>query len=83
VALRGLPGNGPVGLLIGAACYLLGPLGVTMAFNVPLNNRLAAAAAGEAGSAWPAYVVVWLRWNHVRTAIGTAGIAALGWGLSH
>ena len=69
-------------LLAGAACYLLGPLGVTMAFNVPLNDRLAATAAQDAASAWPAYVTAWLRWNHVRTAIGTVGIAALGWGLA-
>ena len=83
VAWRGLPAVGAWGLLIGAACYLAGPLGVTMACNVPLNNRLAATAAGQADAAWPAYVTEWLRWNHLRSAIGALGIAALGWGLAN
>jgi uncharacterized membrane protein len=82
VAVRGLPSHGALALLVGAAAYLVGPFGVTMAFNVPLNNRLAAAAPSEAASVWPAYVAAWLRWNHVRTAIGAVGIAALGWGLA-
>ena len=81
VALRGLPAPGAAWLLAGALLYLLGPLGVTVAFNVPLNNRLAGAAASEADAVWPAYVVAWLRWNHLRTVIGAAGIAALAWGM--
>ena len=82
VAWRGLPNAGAAWLLAGAVCYLAGPLGVTMAFNVPLNNRLAATAATAAAVAWPAYVAPWLRWNHVRTALGAVGIAALALGLT-
>lgn len=59
VALVWLVVGGPAGpagpwLAAGSAAYLAGPLVVTMAFNVPLNNRLAtgplAAAADAAGS---------------------------------
>lgn len=81
VVLRGAPAAGGGWLLAGAACYLLGPLGVTVCFNVPLNNRLAARTATEAAEAWPAFVRPWLAWNHVRSAIGTAGIGALAAGL--
>lgn len=63
-------------LLVGSACYVLGPLGVTLAFNVPLNNALVSTSlsARSAAEAWPAYVAAWLRWNHVRTllAVGAA-----------
>lgn len=64
-------------LLIGAGAYLVGTFGVTMAFNVPLNNGLAAirVSDGNATEAWPAYVAPWLRWNHVRTVMSV--IAAL------
>lgn len=82
VAWRGLPGTGAVWLLVGAGCHLAGPLGVTMVFNVPLNNRLAAASPAEAASTWPNYVAAWLRWNHVRSVLGAAAIAALGAGLA-
>lgn len=82
IGFRGLPSSGAAWLLVGAACYLAGPFAVTMAFNVPLNNRLAAAAASRADAVWPPYVAAWVRWNHVRTAIGTTGIAALAWGLA-
>jgi uncharacterized membrane protein len=60
-----------------AAVYLLGSVGVTMAFNVPLNNRLARldAAAPESAELWPRYVAAWTRWNHVRTV---ASVAAAG-----
>ena len=49
--------------------YTVGSVGVTMAFNVPRNNRLAAmdAASSEAARYWSVYVKEWLLWNHVRT----------------
>lgn len=48
--------------------YLVGAVGVTVAFNVPRNGRLAALEAGsaEAAAYWPVYVREWLAWNHVR-----------------
>lgn len=55
--------------LLGAfLIYLAGSVGVTMACNVPRNNRLAALEAGsaEARAYWPVYMREWLAWNHVR-----------------
>jgi uncharacterized membrane protein len=52
-----------------------------MVFNVPLNNRLAACGPEQAQQMWPAYQRAWLRWNHVRTAIGAVGTALLCAGL--
>jgi uncharacterized membrane protein len=53
--------GGPL-LLAGAALYLIGTIGVTMAFNVPLNNRLAPLNPETASAAdyWPTYVSEWL-----------------------
>ena len=58
----------------GAGVYLVGVLGVTMAFNVPRNEALAllSAESAEAAVVWPRYVAEWTLWNHVR------GAAALG-----
>lgn len=49
--------------------YVLGMFIVTMIFNVPLNNALAAVdpASSEAVSVWARYLTVWTTWNHVRT----------------
>lgn len=62
--------------------YLLGTFGVTMACNVPRNNRLALleAASPQALAAWPGYLSGWTRWNHVRTlaALAAAGCALMG-----
>jgi uncharacterized membrane protein len=48
--------------------YLLGSVFVTLAFNVPRNNRLATldADAPDAAAYWPVYLREWLFWNHVR-----------------
>jgi len=82
IAARSLPATGAWLLLAGAIAYLLGPLLTTMVFNVPLNNQLASAAPHEAPTQWPRYVSAWLRWNHVRTALGTVAIALLACGLA-
>ena len=49
--------------------YGLGCFGITIAFNVPRNDRLARlqAASSEAAAYWPVYVREWTFWNHVRT----------------
>ena len=64
-------------LLAGGLLYLIGCFLVTMAFNVPLNNALAAAAPNDpvAASLWANYLSNWTAWNHVRT-IGALGAAA-------
>jgi uncharacterized membrane protein len=58
--------------LAGSAAYLAGWV-LTMAVNVPHNNRLAADGAGH----WPAFDRFWTRANHVRTVLSVAGAAAL------
>src|SRR5262245_39627509 len=70
---------GSAWLLAGSVLYLLGTFGVTMAFNVPLNNSLARVDASkpEAVQAWRSYVTAWTRWNHVRTIAALAAAAAL------
>tara|TARA_R110002049_G_scaffold2750_2_gene21349 strand:- start:40670 stop:41146 length:477 start_codon:yes stop_codon:yes gene_type:complete len=73
---------GRVALLSGAICYLVGPFGVTILFNVPLNNRLAKTNVSDAGDRWNDYQVRWQRWNHVRTYIGIVSIVLLALGLS-
>lgn len=69
-------------LACGACAYLLGPVGITMACNVPLNNRLASVDPADASLEWPRYVHAWLRWNHLRTAIGACGVVLLAAGLA-
>jgi len=55
-------------LLVASAAYLVGCFGVTMAFNVPLNNRLAGLEGEPSAAYWPQYVGPWVAWNDVRTA---------------
>lgn len=73
------PGTPAVLVAAAAALYVAGCLGVTVAVNVPLNDRLAAAE-----DVWPEYLTRWTRWNHVRVIAGlgasvlfvVAGVAA-------
>jgi uncharacterized membrane protein len=60
-------------LFAAAAIYLVGVLGVTFAFNVPMNDALASAQAAspEGQALWTDYLSRWTTWNHVR------GLAAL------
>jgi uncharacterized membrane protein len=66
-------------LLAGGVLYLVGTLLVTMVFNVPRNNALAAVAPGDAGGAsvWSSYLSRWTAWNHVRAAAALAAAASL------
>jgi len=66
-------------LLAGSLLYVVGTFGVTMVFNVPLNNRLAAQDPGTAEAAryWLVYLTDWLRWNHVRTLASLLATASL------
>ena len=77
------PGNSATCLLVaGAMAYLIGPFGITILFNVPLNNRLASAEPTEAKEVWPIYQANWQRWNHIRTGIGIVSIIFLAFGLT-
>ena len=63
-------------LLCASLLYLVGAFGVTMVFNVPLNNALAAARPGtpEDTAFWAHYVDRWTMWNTVRTVAPTAAM---------
>lgn len=76
------PGAGYI--IAGAAFYLVGTFLVTILFNVPLNDSLAAVTPGDAESArqWASYVSNWTAWNHVRTAGATIAMILLSVGLS-
>ncbi|MBU8542312.1 MULTISPECIES: anthrone oxygenase family protein [Roseomonadaceae] len=55
--------------------YGAGVIGVTAAFNLPLNAGLAAAAPVELAAAravWNDYAGPWSAWNHLRTLMATA-----------
>jgi uncharacterized membrane protein len=69
---------GAAWLLAGGVFYLAGTLLVTIAFNVPRNNALAALARTDPNSAslWASYVASWTAWNHVRTAAALAAAAS-------
>jgi uncharacterized membrane protein len=71
------PGNGY--LLAGAVFGVIAVI-VTVAFNVPLNNRLdavnpAALTAADAVRDWQAYLGPWTAWNHVRSVSGLVAAA--------
>lgn len=70
---------------VGALLYLIGSIGVTMAFNVPLNSTLAAVSpsAADMETQWRAYRGPWTRWNHVRTAACLLAAAAFALNISH
>ena len=74
------PGEWPAAeVVVGAALYLLGTIGTTMAGNVPMNDRLADLKPGDDAAAayWDEYVTRWTAWNHVRTAAALAAAAVL------
>jgi uncharacterized membrane protein len=73
-------GEPPATLVFSAGVpYLVGTIGVTMARNVPLNNRLAKLHPQSANAAgyWDAYVTKWTGWNHVRTVAALVAAALL------
>jgi len=65
---------GALAMCAGGILYVLGMTIVTMAFNVPLNDALAAVApaSGEGAALWTRYLSEWTWWNHVRTLACTA-----------
>lgn len=67
--------------LAGGVVFLVTVIGVTVVFNVPLNDALAATPDGSDAQAvlWQGYLDVWTRWNHVRTggSLLSVGLFAL------
>jgi hypothetical protein len=70
--------EGAIVMLAAGVVYVVGMFVVTMVFNVPLNDALAAVdpAASSAAPLWARYLQDWTFWNHVRT-IASSGAAIL------
>jgi uncharacterized membrane protein len=70
------PGTG--WMLAGALLYIVGTFVVTIAFNVPRNDALAAVDANSAAGAelWANYLRTWTTWNTVRTIAGLLAMVA-------
>jgi uncharacterized membrane protein len=78
LALFDLAAQGSLAMLIGGVLYVVTMFVVTMIFNVPLNNALAASDGGSTGAraTWARYRKDWTVWNHVRT-IGSLAASVL------
>ena len=72
------------GIVAGALTYAVGLL-ITMVFNIPLNNDLAAiggpSSITDPAAARAAFENVWVRWNLIRAVVHTVAFAALLVGL--
>lgn len=66
-------------IVVGTALYLVMFL-ITGGINVPLNDKLAAAAADPAG-ARAAFETTWNTWNLVRAVVNTAAFACFAYAL--
>lgn len=87
LAVLGYMQGGAAGLMAaaGGVIFLVAVFGMTVVFNVPLNDALAAAPAGSAEQAtlWQRYLDVWVMWNHVRTLGSLAAVALLALAFRH
>jgi uncharacterized membrane protein len=79
VALLGDAGAHGGFAVAAAAVYLVGVIGVTMAANVPLNERLDRVdpAGPTAAAKWPTYSRRWRAWNHLRTLSALAATVGM------
>ncbi|WP_421875669.1 DUF1772 domain-containing protein [Pacificispira sp.] len=63
--------QGPIGMaqFCAGGVFLIGCVGITAAFNVPMNEALAGAAPGTQHELqiWTQVLEDWTFWNHVRT----------------
>jgi uncharacterized membrane protein len=68
---------GATAMFAGGVLYVVGMFIVTMVFNVPLNDALAAVdpSSTKAASLWARYLNDWAVWNHVRTISSTVACA--------
>ena len=76
-AIMGWSQSGSYWLLAGAVIYLIGNPIVTMVFNVPLNDALAAVdpASASGAAVWANHLNQWVMWNHVRTITAIVSMA--------
>jgi uncharacterized membrane protein len=73
-------GTSSVLVITGSGAYVVGTFLVTMLFNVPRNDALAAVRPDtiEAARVWADYLVTWTAWNHARVAAAVAATALFG-----
>jgi uncharacterized membrane protein len=87
IGLLNLGDTGSLCLVAGGLLYVAGMFGVTMLFNVPLNNALQnVTTESRTGTAiWNDYLLRWTRWNHVRTVscVGAAALFGVVWVWGH
>jgi uncharacterized membrane protein len=82
------PGARPVLIWIGIGLALnIASLAITSVINVPLNDKLATAAAGstsatDLASLRQQFESSWVRWNMIRALANTAATGILGWTLA-
>lgn len=76
--------RGAVYAIVGGAVYLVGSIVITIAFNVPLNNRLEALSheTDDGREMWALYLDRWTQWNHIRTLACTAATVLLALALT-
>jgi uncharacterized membrane protein len=76
-------GQGNYLLAAGGLVYIVGTLMVTIVFNVPLNDALAAARGEAAVELWQQrYLTDWVWWNHIRTFASIGALALFGLGFA-
>ncbi|MFI6097529.1 DUF1772 domain-containing protein [Lentzea sp. NPDC051213] len=61
------------GRIVGGLLYIVGCVVLTMAVNVPMNNRL----ERTDDAYWPEYLRKWTLWNHVRAIACLASMVIL------
>ena len=70
---------------LAAGVYLVGGFGVTVLFNVPMNQALAAVVVPQATDTvhdiWQDYSANWQFWNHIRTVASGLAVLLAGAGL--
>jgi uncharacterized membrane protein len=74
VAFWQVSGPASAWIIAAAVTYVIGTFGVTVVFNVPMNERLDRMAHDSAVAAayWNRYVSAWSFWNTVRTIASAA-----------
>ena len=80
----GLTGSAGTLIMMAGLVYLIGCFGVTVFFNVPMNEALAGMETSSSGTHdyWvQTYVPRWTFWNSVRTIACTVAAALLLFGL--
>ena len=72
-----------LGLLSASAIYVVGALGVTVGFNVPMNEALAMVEVptdrAAAALIWESYSPAWQVWNIIRTVACLLVVTLVGW----